>query len=220
MQYYVANNELYHYGVKGMKWGVRRYQNADGTLTSEGRKRARQEYKQDNKLAFELGRQATLYGYATAKSMKRTIKLENKLEKQFDKDPEANERKTKTLRQKWAASAKTTAELAETYRITKDEAEQHCNMLMDKYGKEAVSKIKYSDLALPKGKYSPGIFRSMDERTASLSEYAAAGAVTVASMAAYVMGAPFLAVAHPSSTIGKASDIEERTYLNNRRNTR
>lgn len=32
-------NELLHYGIKGMKWGVRRYQNPDGTLTAEGRKR-------------------------------------------------------------------------------------------------------------------------------------------------------------------------------------
>lgn len=31
--------ELYHYGKKGMKWGVRRYQNKDGSLTEAGKKR-------------------------------------------------------------------------------------------------------------------------------------------------------------------------------------
>ena len=33
-------NELYHHGVKGQKWGVRRYQNKDGSLTLAGKKRA------------------------------------------------------------------------------------------------------------------------------------------------------------------------------------
>jgi len=35
----MANDELYHYGTKGQKWGIRRYQNPDGTLTEEGKKR-------------------------------------------------------------------------------------------------------------------------------------------------------------------------------------
>lgn len=33
----MENNELYHHGVQGQKWGVRRYQNEDGSLTPEGR---------------------------------------------------------------------------------------------------------------------------------------------------------------------------------------
>lgn len=32
-------NELYHYGIKGQKWGIRRYQNSDGSLTAAGKKR-------------------------------------------------------------------------------------------------------------------------------------------------------------------------------------
>lgn len=38
--YAVYNDEcLTHHGVKGMKWGIRRYRNYDGTLTNKGKKR-------------------------------------------------------------------------------------------------------------------------------------------------------------------------------------
>ena len=33
------NAELYHHGVKGQRWGIRRYQNKDGSLTPYGKKR-------------------------------------------------------------------------------------------------------------------------------------------------------------------------------------
>lgn len=45
-----SNGELYHHGTKGMKWGVRRYQNADGSLTAAGKKRY---YKEADRAGYK-----------------------------------------------------------------------------------------------------------------------------------------------------------------------
>lgn len=53
-------NELYHHGVKGQKWGVRRYQNKDGSRTSAGK--ARQSKNRTISKGDMMYRSVNLYG--------------------------------------------------------------------------------------------------------------------------------------------------------------
>ena len=42
---FMENSQLYHHGILGMKWGVRRFQNKDGSLTSDGKRHLEQNSK-------------------------------------------------------------------------------------------------------------------------------------------------------------------------------
>ena len=54
MNDYLKIKELYHFGIKGQKWGVRRFQNEDGSLTSEGQKRYEDLLKEEYSIGKEF----------------------------------------------------------------------------------------------------------------------------------------------------------------------
>lgn len=57
---YLEIRELYHHGIKGQRWGIRRFQNEDGTLTQEGKDR----YVTVERMHYERNKDAKARGRA------------------------------------------------------------------------------------------------------------------------------------------------------------
>ena len=86
----IPPDELYHHGVKGQRWGIRRYQNEDGTLTEAGKAR----YGNARKLTKEFDRQRNqfrkeiggynLYNKASANMDFEKINEKHKNDKPYD----------------------------------------------------------------------------------------------------------------------------------------
>ena len=78
------NDQIWHWGIKGMKWGIRRYQNADGSLTDAGKKRydrdvANNKKKKDNKLPVDALEDPDRWVKETRERTKRVVDSSNQM---------------------------------------------------------------------------------------------------------------------------------------------
>ena len=80
MWQYQKTDELYHHGVLGMKWGVRRYQNKDGSLTARGKKR-----RQMSADEIEVNKLRKKKSYELSNAEIRKVNERKRLEAEYNK---------------------------------------------------------------------------------------------------------------------------------------
>lgn len=124
---------LSHHGILGMKWGIRRYQNDDGTLTAVGKKRygnAETEFSELNAARKEYEQSKDYYMKKTAAGLlynrKATDRLNKSVKRLANAKTDLNDAKDRVSLQNQKKKGKRQIKLEESYRdkgLTKEEAE-------------------------------------------------------------------------------------------------
>lgn len=150
------HNFLCHYGIKGMKWGIRRYQNPDGSLTAEGiqrygsKKGLAKHINAENKKAEKLERDWLVKDYAAKRATKRLNKTTEKLERLQKKNAGKPISKKELKLMNRALDEAASSDILNAHaKSAKQKAEEHYNALVNEFGKENVAKL--SDNAVKRG---------------------------------------------------------------------
>lgn len=142
------NNELQHWGIRGMKWGIRRYQNADGTLTNAGKKRYNKEME---KLKEE------------ERVLKNKQKTQAKLDKLEAKRKELDDLKNPKKKTSTDADDENVTTSKKKSQLTKEELQEKVERLA------LEARIKELELKInpppPEAKKGEGIIKSIFKKT-------------------------------------------------------
>lgn len=157
-------NELYHHGIKGQKWGVRRFQNPDGTLTADGKKRYLAYGREGhwNKKEVKEYQRNTKREYAQQKAdavkagflYKDFAKRADQAQKAYDRDQKRGTEHDSIYENKKLAKYKDAKARAEFWKNKNQESVKavhefanNANELLTKYGKKPLKDVKTKTLS-------------------------------------------------------------------------
>lgn len=128
-------NELYHHGIKGQKWGVRRYQKPDGTLTKAGEKRY---HKRLVEKAVIIGGQSYFANARAEHAKKRYDKMAKRIQ---TKPTDKNLQKVKERKRVYEALQKEANDWDKLTNKTIREAKSNADKVTKAYGDIKLKKI-------------------------------------------------------------------------------
>ena len=169
-------NELKHYGILGMHWGIRRYQPYPAAYDGDGKyigdKALKKKWKSDIREADKKIETAAVQASAAAQAKHRLIKSSEKLNKKLESDPYAAKRSTQRAEVNASADAFAFDRLKNAYRKSVQIAKDAVNELKKNYGDVNVRDLKYvttkhGDTLLSEEVATPGKFAKAAIKTAA-----------------------------------------------------
>lgn len=175
-EYYLTNKELYHYGIKGQRWGTRRWQNDDGSFNEEGKIRYGRISDEKKK---KLAEAKSDYRKAKRQSSKAEFRYILRTQNPVYDIPGKHKAKTKKIEDKVYSTYKKELLAYDKYKKLKDEYKNN--------GKEERNlNISNNEKPRQDGEYSKDAAYYKKRGTAQLALMATAGVLSAA-YSAYVI---------------------------------